>query len=633
MELVIPLIALGSLYMSSKYSNTNQNSNIPQDTQNNNNNNNNIQSSVSTNNNNNNNNNEKGKEAFTNYGENRNYLPNVQPIPQNYPITNDQEVRDSSLYEYQNQTAATDQYFNQTVFENNSNNNIKTGNNIQQIFSLSGNVLKPDEFTHKNMVPFNSGKVAGRLYDDNIAETILDNMAGMGSFSIKKVEQPPLFSPSDNIQFAHGSPDSSDFIQSRQYVSDTCNNVKPFESIYVGPGIGDGYSSASKGGFNAGIENRELWVPKTVDQLRVETNPKMTFSLLGHEGPAQSVVKDVGQIGTVDKKLPDTFYINSPERWFTTTGVKKGEMERSIQDTGIIRRSNCDVNYMGPAGHSGESNTYSTQNYEPSNREMSKIQPVLGASKTAQGNPETHQNKQQNYISLNNNRSTNKQDNHIYRNMFGGPIGSVIAPIMNIFTSSRKEDLINNIRTYGDPGSKVSPGYIPCTETLKVTNKETTLYTPRAFVNNQREGTYLNNNVDLPINNRNQSNTSTMGFVGGQSTGYGETSYESAYNQTTNNIKSQTIDSRTNVGGMNLFNGNINVCSSKPDCSQQDFRMGPATSIIKVPASPSTYGIMVNPNKTSITEDNACYNENRMDPSLLKAFYENPYTHSLSSVA
>ena len=619
MELAIPLIALGSLYMSSKYANTNM---IP-DTKNN-------QNIVTQSNK---QIHDSAKEGFTNYGETKNNLPNVQPIPQNYPITDDKEVRESSVYEYQNQTAATDQYFNQTIFENNSNNNMKTGNNIQQIYSLSGNVLKSDEFTHKNMVPFNSGKISGRLYDDKYAEPLLDNLSGMGSMTIKKVEQPPLFAPSNNIQFAHGTPSSSDFIQSRMNIGNTRNNVKPFESVYVGPGIGDGFSSAGKDGFNSGMENRDLWLPKTVDQLRVETNPKMEFTLLGHEGPAQSIVKDVGHIGTVDKKLPDTFYINSPERWFTTTGVKKGEMERSIQDTGIIRRTNCDVNYMGPAGHAGETNTYSTQNYEPSNREMSKIQPILGASSTAHGNPDTHQNKLQNYISLNNNRCTNKQDTQIYRNMFGGPIGSVIAPIMNIFSSSRKEDLINNIRTYGDPGSSVPKSYIPSTEGLKVTNKETTLYTPRAYVNNQREGTYLNNNVDLPINNRNLSNTSNMGFVGGQSTGYGETSYESAYNQTTNNIKSQTIDNRTNVGGMSLFNGNINVCPSKPDCSQQDFRMGPANSVIKVSSSPNTYGVMVNPNKTSITENTACYNENRMDPTLLKAFYENPYTHSLSSVA
>ena len=619
MELVIPLIALGSLYMSSKYSNTT----IPENTKTNNNTV--VNNSIT-------NNQIPVKEEFTNYGESN--LPNVEPIPQNYPITNDTEVRDSSLYEYPNQTAATDKYFNQTLFENSSINNMNTGNNIQQIYSLSGNVLKSDEFTHKNMVPFNSGKIAGQLYNDTYSETILDNMSGMGSHTIKKVEQPPLFKPTNNIQFANGTPNSSDFIQSRMNIGNTRNNVKPFESIYVGPGIGDGYSANGQNGFNSGMENRDLWLPKTVDQLRVETNPKMEYSLKGYEGPAQSVVKDLGNIGEVDKKLPDTFFINSPERWFTTTGSQKGEMARSIQNTGIIKRTNCDINYMGPAGNSGELNTYSTPNYEPSTRELSKTQPVMGPSSAGFGNPNTNQNVLQNYISLNNNRSTIKQENNLYRNMFGGPMGSVISPIMNIFSSSRKEDLIkNNIRTYGDPGSSVSKGYIPSTDPLKVTNKETTLYTPRSYITNQREGTYLNNNLELPINNRNLSNTSTLGFVGGQSTGYGETSYESAYQQTNNNIKSQTIGNRTNAGGMNLFNSNMNVCSSKPECSPHDLRMGPANSLIKVSASPNTYGTLVNPNKTAITENTACYNENRMDPTLLKAFYENPYTHSLSSVA
>jgi hypothetical protein len=620
MELVIPLIALGSLYMSSKYTNTTTAQNNPNSITNSN-----GQSVANT-------------EGFTSSGaqprNNTNALPNVEIIPQNYPIMNDLEIRESSLLEYPNQTAATDKYFNQTIFENQSNNNINTGNNIQKIYSLSGNVLQSDEFTHQNMVPFNSGKIAGRVYDDTYSETILDNMTGIGSLNIKKIEQAPLFKPESHIQYAHGAPNSSDFIQSRMNIGPTRNNVKPWDSISVAPGLGgDGFSSQGKGGFNSGMEDREMWMPKTVDQLRVETNPKMEYSLIGHEGPVQSLVKELGHLGTVDKKMPDTFFVNSPERWLTTTGAQKGEMVRSIQDTGIIKRNNSDVNYMGPAGHAGESNTYAANNYEPSRKELSKVQPILGTSVATHAHPETNTNILKNYVNLNNNRSTTEQGGDIYRNMFGGPIGSVIAPIMNIFTSSRKDDLINNMRMYGDAAPAVPQSYITSSDAPKITNKETTLYTPRAYINNQREGTYLNNNVELPINNRNQSNTSTLGFVGGATTGYGEISYESAYNQTTNNIKSQTIYNRTNQGGMGLLNTNMNINSSKSDYSQQDFRMGPANSVIKLSPSPNTYGTQINPNKTSITEESSKYNATRMDSSLLNAFYENPYTHSLSSVA
>lgn len=621
MELVIPLIALGSLYLSSKY--TNNNATPP----------NNDSNQI---NNNTNQSNQSIKEEFTNYSAaSRNALPNVEQIPQNYPIVNETELKENSLYEYPNQTAATDKYFNQTVYENQTNNNIKTGNNIQQIYSLSGNLLKSDEFTHQNMVPFNSGKISGHLYDDKYAENILDNLAGTGSLNIRKVEQPPLFKPETNIQFAHGTPNSSDFIQSRMNIGSTMNNVKPWDSIQVAPGLADGYTATGQNGFNSGMDKRELWLPKTVDELRVDTNPKIEYTLKGHEGPAQSVVQDVGKIGIIDKKLPDTFFVNSPERWFTTTGAQKGETVRSIQETGIIKRNNIDVNYMGPAGHAGESNTYSANNYEPSRKELSKPAPILGSSSTTQSNPETHTNVLKNYVTLNNNRSTTttKGNDNIYRNLFGGPIGSVISPIIDLFSSSRKDDLVNNIRIYGDPGTAVPQSYIPSADAPKITNKETTIYTPRAYINNQREGTYLNNNLDLPINNRNLSNSDTLGFVGGPSTGYGEISYESAYNQTTNNIKSQTIYNRTNAGGMGLLNSNMNLSSSKSDYSQQDFRVGPANSIIKLSPSPNTYGSQITPNKTSITEDTAKFNATRMDSAILNAFYENPYTHSLSSVA
>jgi len=622
MELVIPLIALGSLYMSSKYTNTTTVQNNP--------------NSISTSTP--NGQSVAEKEGFTSSGatprNNTKALPNVEQIPQNYPIMNDVEIRETSLQEYPNQTSATDKYFNQTIFENQANNNIQTGNNIQKIYSISGNVLQSDEFTHHNMVPFNSGKIAGRVYNDSYSETILDNMTGIGTLNITKVEQPPLFKPESHIQYPHGTPNSSDFIQSRMNIGPTRNNVKPWDSISVAPGLGgDGFSAKGKGGFNSGMEDREMWMPKTVDQLRVETNPKMEYSLIGHEGPAESLVSELGHIGQVDKKMPDTFFINSPERWLTTTGAQKGEMVRSIQDTGIIKRNNSDVNYMGPAGHAGESNTYSANNYEPSRKELSKVQPILGTSVATRAHPETNTNILKNYVNLNNNRSTTQQGGDIYRNMFGGPIGSVIAPIMNIFTSSRKDDLINNMRIYGDVTPAVPQSYVISSDAPKITNKETTLYTPRAYINNQREGTYLNNNVELPINNRNQSNTSTLGFVGGPTTGYGEISYESAYNQTTNNIKSQTIYNRTNQGGMGLLNTNMNINSSKSDYSQQDFRVGPANSVIKLSPSPNTYGAQIGPNKTSITESSAKYNATRMDSSILNAFYENPYTHSLSSVA
>ena len=44
-----------------------------------------------------------------------------------------------------------------------------------------------------------------------------------------------------------------------------------------------------------------------------------------------SSVVNRGIEGKVEKHLPDTFYINNPDRWLTTTGLEKGETQRLEQ--------------------------------------------------------------------------------------------------------------------------------------------------------------------------------------------------------------------------------------------------------------------------------------------------------------
>ena len=177
------------------------------------------------------------------------------------------------------------------------------------------------------MVPFNGGKVKGYTYNADIAESQLDNMIGSGSTNIKKIEQAPLFKPEDNISWAYGTPNNSDFYQSRQNPVNRNNNVKPFETVMVGPGLNKGYGVSGSGGYNSGMESRDKWLPPTVDELRVETNPKLEYELVNHEGPANSYIKTAATtstMGRVEKQRPDTYFINSQDRWLTTTGAEKG---------------------------------------------------------------------------------------------------------------------------------------------------------------------------------------------------------------------------------------------------------------------------------------------------------------------
>jgi len=195
MELAIPLIALGSFYVVS-----NGNSKPPAK-----------QEHVT-----------RGhkskriaKENFTNMGKHANYLPNVDIPVENYPVMNANELANDTVQRYVNPNAATDKYFDQNKYESLRGN--KVGNNIQEVFSLSGNYLDSKEFKHNNMVPFYGGKIKGQIYGMDMAETVLDNMNGSGSQVTKKIEQAPLFKPEDNVQWAHGAPNNSDFYHSLFY--------------------------------------------------------------------------------------------------------------------------------------------------------------------------------------------------------------------------------------------------------------------------------------------------------------------------------------------------------------------------------------------------------------------------------
>ena len=102
--------------------------------------------------------------------------------------------------------------------------------------------------------------------------------------------------------------------------------------------------------------------------------------------------------------------------------------------------------------------------------------------------------------------------------------------------------------------------------------------------------------------------------------------YESAYRQHNNDIKSQTIHNRPNQGGTQLFNQQMNI-QCKDDCDRFSGRVNPAFSKISaLPPSVQTYGEIHAPQYYD-----ECAGCDRINPDILSAFKNNPYTHSLSS--
>ena len=87
------------------------------------------------------------------------------------------------------------------------------------------------------------------------------------------------------MHWANGAPNTTDFIKSRMNPSRNISNTKPWEEVKVAPGLGQGYTAGNSGsGYNTAVEDRNSWLPYTVDQLRVATNPKVSYQLAGYEG-------------------------------------------------------------------------------------------------------------------------------------------------------------------------------------------------------------------------------------------------------------------------------------------------------------------------------------------------------------
>jgi hypothetical protein len=604
MEIAIPLIALGGMYVVS-----NQNNNT------------NCQKSSNKNSYPN-----QKQENFTNMGRPSNYLPNNIIPAQNYPVENLNEVADN-VNKYSNPNTATDRYFNQNAYEQKERKGVSVGQEIQQIYSLTGNYLDSKQFKHNNMVPFVGGKMRGYTYDTKFSEVILDNLVGSGSQSIKKIEQAPLFKPEANMNWAYGAPNNSDFFQSRVYPAMKNNNVKPFDSLYVGPGLDQGYGVNGSNGFNAGMEARDKWLPYTVDQLRVATNPKLEYELTNHEGPAESVIKNVGILGRVEKQRPDAFFINTQDRWFTTTGAEKGERLRPIEEMGVIRRNDIKTDYVGPAGTVDHQATVAPSNFEPSKRVNLPGNDINHSNAVGRG--PVSEKRIESFSNTPNNRSTVKQPQTM-RSGFSSAVGAVIAPLMDVLRPSRKEEIMGNVRVYGDAAPVVPNGYvINPLDATPTTVKETTLYSPQFNISNQKESLYVNNYTPMDLTQRDTTSCNYMGSAGGQATQYGDMNYESAYMQHNNDIKSSTIDNRPNQGGTQMFNQQMNLTTVKSDVDRLDGRINPAYSqVSQRPPSVNTYGAVRVPQYY-----NECAGCDRIQPDILDAFRSNPYTFSLTNTA
>ena len=550
--------------------------------------------------------------------------PAATVAPNNFPTT--QPVSQANPNYYPDPNQSTDKYYNEQVYQKVAQTNPpgSVGSGVEQTVGLLGQPIDKTSFRHNNMVPFFGAKVRGASVDHSIAEGRLDNMQGSGSQLIEKCEQEPLFKPQHSLSFNAGTPNQTDFYRSRVNESLRQNNVAPCQKQSVGPGLGLGYGTEGSGGLNSGTGEREKWLPKTVNQLRTTNNPKITFGLGGHEGPLGAPVQNPATQATqgqVNKYLPDTYYKNSPDRWFTTMGAEHGQTLRPITEMDETMRSLQTEEYFGVQG--GERREVAARPViHPSSRPEGSALPPAPPSMEGASHPHELDYGRSAQPLLRNHRSSTRQATR--PGALVNAVQALVTPIVDSLRPTRKQDSVGNPRPNGNV--QISTYEVPVWnpgDRVKTTLKEMTLSEGRAGIPVGRsDGGYQVATHEERIGQRPGTSVS---YVGNGAAPTGDTLYDAAYRQR-NNDKKATVD--YTAGGCNgSFNATINADMRKKVPARVDQRTPPGQGPVSTP-SLQTYGDFNAPQYY-----NTCIGCDRINPDILDAFKKNPYTQSLHSWA
>ena len=339
---------------------------------------------------------------------------------------------------------------------------------------LSGQKINTDNFKHNNMEPFFGGTIKQNNIDNENNISILENHTGSGVKYNKNKEENVCFAdivkrtPLDEM----GTNDSYQLEYERMSKSVHKNNELPFEKTYVGPGLDDGFTSEpSQRGFQP--DDREYANTKTIDELRVKTNPQISYSGVVIEG--QKNIKR-GIAPKIEKNKIDTFHEQTPDMWLKTTGAYTKNKERPCIIVKDTNRKNS-TSYMGSLYRN------------VGNEQTGKLQPTKKLILDDFGTRNRHTEKftepewnygKDNILVFNNERDVTST--RTYEGNLTTFVKSIVAPIQDVFRTTTKEyTTFNTKREFGDMQRQ-----LPSKQTIydpnditKTTIKETNIHDTR----------------------------------------------------------------------------------------------------------------------------------------------------------
>ena len=214
----------------------------------------------------------------------------------------------------------------------------------------------------------------------------------------------------------------------------------------------------------------------------------------------------------------------------------------------------------------------------------------------------------------------------------GHLVGESVKPVASPFDQAKttiKETTENNHHTGYVGGQEKHDGYLTTSVTAPSTNRQTlmTEYTGTMDGSGGASQGYLTTGVTAPPTNREFLSKDYTG--GADSNSSKPRNYQDAYNMTLNEVRQDTLKRRDPVQEFNKVStgaAQLNVRTNKRECERENNRQY---------MSDKTYNLHKNITNCEITQRKQAVDQNTLDqrlhPSILQAFRENPFSKSLHS--
>ena len=206
-------------------------------------------------------------------------------------------------------------------------------------------VHSQQQLGHNNEVPFFGARVTQSMYS-GATNSVLDHHTGAGKEYFQKREVKSFFDAKPGTGNPFGGQVETDFEQSRMVSGQHMHNVFPIDQIRVGPGANDGYTNLGKGGFQQD-QLREFELPKTTDEIRVSTKPKLSYE--PPVIPGSNQITQPGIQADVNKNKPDRFAVLGSDHWNTAVGAQTAPHIYPEQPMKTQARESTTVAYEGGA--------------------------------------------------------------------------------------------------------------------------------------------------------------------------------------------------------------------------------------------------------------------------------------------